>query len=64
MIATDCSLTSQCPSCKEMGAKGYVQCCWPFGKGGGSPFTGSGYCLCAPEKKNDYSQCNGGYWTS
>jgi len=64
MLASDCSLTSSCPSCSDMGVKGHVQCCWPLGVGGGSPFAGPGFCLCSPVGRNDYSMCNGGYWVS
>ncbi|TLS30185.1 hypothetical protein PpBr36_03867 [Pyricularia pennisetigena] len=62
--ADGCSLTRQCPSCRSVGFEGMVQCCWPNGKGYGSPFDEPGFCLCAPVDRWDYSMCSGGYWTS
>ena len=64
MLERDCSLTKQCPSCTELMGRKAIQCCWPVGKGGGSPFDGPGFCLCAPFGLYDYSHCNGGSWSS
>ncbi|KAI6272581.1 hypothetical protein MCOR07_002769 [Pyricularia oryzae] len=62
--ADGCSFTKQCPSCESVGNEGMVQCCWPNGRGYGSPFDEPGFCLCAPVDRWDYSMCSGGHWTS
>ncbi|KLU85475.1 hypothetical protein MAPG_04498 [Magnaporthiopsis poae ATCC 64411] len=64
--AERCNYTSQCEACAPLNLKNAVnvQCCWPRGRGYGSPFDSPGFCLCAPPDRYDYSQCLGGFVTS
>ncbi|KAL8377169.1 hypothetical protein RB595_008038 [Gaeumannomyces hyphopodioides] len=61
-----CNYTQQCAPCAQQNLRNAinVQCCWPRGRGYGSPFDSPGFCLCAPVDRYDYSQCLGGFVTS
>lgn len=66
ILAERCNYTQQCQACAPLNLKNAVnvQCCWPRGRGYGSPFDSPGFCLCAPPDRYDYSQCLGGFVTS
>ncbi|EJT75683.1 hypothetical protein GGTG_05615 [Gaeumannomyces tritici R3-111a-1] len=61
-----CNYTGQCAPCAQQNLRNAInmQCCWPRGRGYGSPFDSPGFCLCAPVDRYDYSQCLGGFVTS